>query len=546
MVLLLISEVLFDPDPPVGLPSFEYAELFNPGPDTVDLAGWQWFAGGKVRPLPGGSIAPGGYAVVTSAAGAPAFRPFGQVLVVESFPALRNSGDRLAIINPDGIAVHTIEYSPVQFADALKANGGWALELADLQNHCSSAAWLPSTDPSGGTPGRANSQQLSIPAGEPARLLRAAGYDAGRFVLLFSGPLDPAVDVNNYAVTINPGGLQPAQAPAGEFGFPGLFINYPDMAAADTIYTINITGTVTDCSLRPSLLRPLPFGLPSAPDSADVVITEILFDPLPGQTEFVELFNRSERVVELRDLLVARADTTGLVTGWSDSQPLSFWLFPGCYAVIPADEALLRSGWPGMDPALLAARTDLPALTNGESRLLLLNRGQQVIDAITWSPEWHYPFLSETRGVSLERLDPALPGVLRSSWFSASADVGGSTPGAPNSCRSPPETGTDDRFTLQPAAGFTSANGVTRQVGITYRFGEAGWFLRIQVFDRSGVSIRELFPFGAAGPEGMAAWDGLDDAQCAVPDGIYLLVADYYHPSGSRGRWRRACAFSRD
>ena len=46
---LLISEIMFDPDPSVGLPLYEYVEWYNAGADTVDLAGWQWVAGDKVR-----------------------------------------------------------------------------------------------------------------------------------------------------------------------------------------------------------------------------------------------------------------------------------------------------------------------------------------------------------------------------------------------------------------------------------------------------------------------------------------------------------------
>ena len=546
MMLLLISEVLFDPEPPVGLPPCEYAELFNPGPDTVYLAGWQWFAGGKAKPFPAGRIAPGAYAIICSPASAPLLRAYGQVIAVESFPALRNSGDRLAVVDPSGIAVHTIEYSPALFNDALKANGGWSLELADLAGFCNPAAWMASVDPAGGTPGRANSQQISLPAGEPVRLLRAAGYDDTRFVLLFSGPLDPGMPMNNYAAIIEPGGIPVNPAPPAEFGFPGLFFKYPDMPDPQAIYTIHVTGTVSGCSSRPSVLRPLSFGLPAPPDSADVVITEILFDPLPGQTEFVELFNRSGRVVELRELILARADAGGVVTAFSYGQALSFWLFPGCYAVVPAEESLFRKGWPGVDPALVCGRTDLPALSNSEAQLILLDRSQRVIDAITWSPEWHYPFLAETKGVSLERVDPSLPGRERSSWFSASADAGGSTPGAPNSCRSPPDTTAAEIFTLDPATGITASNGVTRRVGISYRFDGPGWFLRIRVFDPRGAGICEPVPFGAAGTEGEAFWDGLDDSKQPVPDGIYLLVAEYWHPTGRKGRWKRACAFIRD
>ena len=70
---LLISEIMFDPDPPVGLPVYEYVEWYNPGGDTVDLTGWQWAVGDKVRRVASGRIGPGGYVIVCPLAAAPAW-----------------------------------------------------------------------------------------------------------------------------------------------------------------------------------------------------------------------------------------------------------------------------------------------------------------------------------------------------------------------------------------------------------------------------------------------------------------------------------------
>jgi hypothetical protein len=277
---LLISEIMADPDPPVGLPEFEYAEWYNSGADTLYLADWQWVVGDKYRRLTHGIIIPGGYVIVCAAAAAPAFRLFGEVMVMESFPALRNSGDRLALVNPAGIAVHTVEYSPDQFPDALKAGGGWSLELADPVHYCSREAWRPSVDRTGGTPGRANSQIIDAPIAGPASLLRAAGQDEGHFVLLFSGTLDPMQDPNNYACHLMPGAIHAFPAPAPGYGFPGLSFSLPGELDRNQIYTVEIEGPIMDCEGRPAIMRPASLGFPSPPDSAGVVITEIMFDPL--------------------------------------------------------------------------------------------------------------------------------------------------------------------------------------------------------------------------------------------------------------------------
>ncbi len=541
---LLISEIMSDPEPAVGLPPFEYVEWYNPGDDTVDLTGWQWVAGDKARRLTGGRINPGAFVVVCSPAAAPAFAALSTVIPMESFPALRNGGDRLSLINPAGIAVHTVDYSPDQFADALKADGGWSVELADPVHYCNPAAWVPSTDPSGGTPGRACLQQVSLAALEPPLELRAAGFDEKTFAILFSGILNPLLDVNNYACIIMPGEIPAPAVQSAEYGFPGLFFQLPDNLDASIIYTAILSGSIDDCAGEPARLRPVPLGFPSPPDPGSVVITEILFDPLPGQTEFVEVYNRSDRLVDLRDLILARADPDGIIMEFSNDQDLSYWLFPGCYAVFTSSEQSFRKAWPLADPAIIAERTDMPSLINGEASLILLNSNQQLLDKISWSPVWHYTYLTDNKGVALERIDFNSPGTDQSNWFSSSAP-GGSTPGVENSTKVIPPSGSTSNFTLMPTVGYASSSPDPVQVTVGFHFDNTGWFMRMNIFDGTGQPVRELYPFKLAPADGIACWDGLDNAGRLVPDGIYLIVADYYHPSGKKGRWKSACAIVR-
>jgi hypothetical protein len=373
-------------------------------------------------------------------------------------------------------------------------------------------------------------------------LIRAAGYDGQNFVLLFSGTLNPALDVNNYACKLLPGPFYAPAVPAPEFGFPGLFFQLPHDLDTGIIYTIELNGIIDDCSGQQARLRTAQLGFPSQPDSSDIVISEIMFDPLTGQPEFVEVFNRSERIVDLKDLILARADASGKIFGFSQVQPVSFWLFPDCFGVLTSDNQLFLKAWPMVDPAVAAERTDMPALTNEPSTLILLDRNQSPIDRAVYSPDWHYPYLEDTKGVSLERISFDAAGTDQSNWFSASASAGGGTPGSKNSSASRLAGTTPERFTLDPMTGYSSLAANAPQVNISYRFEKPGYFMRMNIFSREGLPVREIFQFGLVPVEGIVCWDGLDAAKRVVPDGIYLVVADFYHPSGVKGRWKRACA----
>jgi hypothetical protein len=270
-----------------------------------------------------------------------------------------------------------------------------------------------------------------------------------------------------------------------------------------------------------------------------------MFDPQTGQTEYVEVFNCSERVIDLKYLILARADAEGAIRSFSIDQPLSYWLFPGGYAVFTGNEKLFNKAWPKADPDVAALRTDMISLTNEESKLVLMNRNQEILDVVAYSPDWHYPYLEDNKGVSLERIETGVSGTDRTNWFSSSAASGGSTPGSKNSCSQKPLFNNDQTFSLITAIGQAVRSPDPVQVAVSYRFGGTGWFMKLTIYDKDGIPVREIFPFGMAPVEGLVCWDGLDALQRLVADGIYLVVADYFHPSGKKGRWKRACAIIR-
>ncbi len=580
----MISELLFDPSPPVGLPEAEYVEWYNPGPDTVELRGWQWAVGEEagrvkgVKIVEGVRMAPGEYIVVCGKGAAEALRPFGRVLVLDPFPALKNTGDRLTLLDPEGREVHSVAYSSDSYTDALKADGGWSLELADLKNFCSDSAWVVSDDPSGGTPGRANSRSLTLASPEAPVLLRAGLYDPQTIFVLFSGPLKPGLDMNNYAARLQPGGWVAEAAPPARYGFPGLFFRLPAGLADTTVYSLELSGAPCGCGGAGALLRLAGFSLPREPDSAGVVINEVMFDPGTGNPEWVELFNRGTKTVELNGMILARADTSGSVISFSNSQELPFLLFPGSYAVLTASISGLKKNYPDMDPVFVCGRPDMPALSNSASRLILLDGNQRVIDQAAYDPDWHYPYLEETKGVSLERIRPDVSGLEMSSWFSAGRlrdqETGrprdqetvrpgdqetvrlgdGGTPGYRNSQylinTSPPLNNTSQylttpHFSLQTPHLYAGSLADPVPVLVRYTFPERGWFCGLEVFDQRGARVRVAAPFDLAGVEGVMQWDGLDEMNRLVPDGIYLLVAEFRHPSGKTGRWKKACGVVR-
>ena len=80
--------------------------------------------------------------------------------------------------------------------------------------------------------------------------------------------------------------------------------------AEGILYTLTSTGSITDCAGNPLLTNTsAKFAIPSTAEANDMVINELLFDAPSGCVDFVELFNRSTKVLDLKDLVIANYDT---------------------------------------------------------------------------------------------------------------------------------------------------------------------------------------------------------------------------------------------
>ncbi|MEL5994976.1 lamin tail domain-containing protein, partial [Hymenobacter segetis] len=159
---LIISEIFADETPQVGLPMFEYLEIYNRNATkTISLRGVRLGKGGTATVAvfaDTARLAPGQYAIVCGSTHTTDFATYGKVYGPTNFPSLSNGGDQLILRGADGRTLFEVTYSDAWYRDATKKDGGWSLEMIDANNYCGGAGnWTASTNPSGGTPGRANS-----------------------------------------------------------------------------------------------------------------------------------------------------------------------------------------------------------------------------------------------------------------------------------------------------------------------------------------------------------------------------------------------------
>lgn len=271
------------------------------------------------------------------------------------------------------------------------------------------------------------------------------------------------------------------------------------------------------------------------PAPGEIIINEILPEPFPDGSEYIELFNRSERDLSLADVCLSTRKSDGSL---NTVYPLSAYdrlLESGDYLLISKS---LEGVWTfyDMPDESHTLECKLPVFSNtGASVVLYRISSQAIIDEVTYSPKWHSVSASKRKGVALERIDPDGESDSASNWTSAASSVGYGTPGSPNS----------QHFSSSEATGNESISIPTLQpsgtYALTYQLDKPGYTARGWVFDMSGRKMASLVDNESLATSGALEWDGQGFDGTPLESGVYIMYLELWHPDGDT--LRRKAAF---
>lgn len=264
----------------------------------------------------------------------------------------------------------------------------------------------------------------------------------------------------------------------------------------------------------------------------EIVFNELLPNPYPEGSEYIELYNRSDRTLPLAGLSVATRKSDGTL---SSHYPLSSIVSP----VEPQDYALLTKSMGGVSDFYLISSPDalhelkLPVLANTSVTLVLFRTEDEVmIDEIRYSSKWHAPSVKNEKGIALERINPDSDTQDEMNWTSALATAGYGTPGYRNSQYGKQDEG--EVTGIEPPVYFEA----TKEYTISYHLDESGYTCRAWIFDISGRCISEVVNHDLLGIEGELTWNGLAVNGSKVRTGVYIFYAELVHPQGKIERYK--------
>ena len=529
---VVISEIMADPTPVVGLPDAEYLELHNTTSQAISLRGWRLNIGETVTLLPDSVLAPGGFIILCARTRVALLAPLGRVVGVTPF-SLANAGASLVLRNSRGTLVHAVAYRD-SWWPADRRGGGYALEMVDSANPCAEAPnWKVATAPAGGTPGQVNSVRAANPDTRPPRAERTEIVGDSQINVYFDERLDSLASTRSGTYELKGRGIRRVTIETPAFRVLSLFLDAPLVAGQRYELTIRNISDCTGNTLREATFT---LGLPVKADSGDVVLNEILYDPRTGGVEFVEIYNRTSNYISLRNWAVGNI-RNGVPATFRILSTSDLLLAPNDFVAFSTRSETLLAHYPTEKKRTLVEVPSLPAFTNGSGGVVLRDAAGKVFDVFEYDDRFHSPLLTATKGVSLERIYPERRGNDPQNWQSAASVVGYATPGYPNS--QGVGAAPADLFVVEPEAFTPDGDGIDDVATVRYVASGTNRLTTIRVFDAQGRLVRNLVQNQTLGTNGAVEWDGSDEQGNPVRMGYYLFLIDSFDSAGNQHHFKK-------
>ena len=540
---LVITEIMADPLPVVSLPPAEYIEITNRTDFDFNIKNWNLTTDTRSVLLPEFIIKQKVRLIICSEEDTAGFKQYGAVAGLKQFPALTDSHMTLALSDSSGQLIFGTEYNSSWYGSALKAGGGWSLEMIDAGfPFYDEGNWTASSSRKGGTPGKENSVSRSNPDQHFKGIINVFPDDSVLLNVKFSEYV--TLMKNGSGLTIS-GGKKIIAFSGADLIRRSFLVKLNEPLQRGIIYRLGLAYDITDFAGNSIEKDNYDFGLPEPAVEADIIFNELLFNPFPGDPDYIEFYNNSDKIINASRLYIASVnDETGDTSSLVQLSEEGRCILPRSFYAITTDTKSIFERYPSSDPENIFLVASTPAMNDDSGHLILFNRELDKIDEVFYEAEMHYSLLQNTEGIALEKINNGSLSTERSAWHSASESSGWGTPGAKNSA---------DIQIYQELEGVTLSStkitpdndGFEDVLVINMSMNENGNVITATIFSETGGLVRKLADRLLAGPETSVIWDGSADDGNLAGTGIYIILIEMYNSSGKVRRWKKVCTVAR-
>ena len=522
---IIINEIMADPEPCVGLPAYEYVELYNTTNHAINLKDWIFVIGNSEKIITQNvDIQSNGYLILCKEDAVPYLSEYGECVGFSSF-SIPNTGSVLSLLRFHNFGIFVLSFDSFWYRDSDKSDGGWSLELIDPHSPCLEADnWRASRDRKGGTPGARNSVYGEITIAPDIDYVNV--ISSNTLEIVFNQKMDEyslGIPENYTVVEFD---AHPYEAVPSQDNDKSVTLFFYQEFLVHKFYKILVFCS-QNCSGVPVLGGcSYAFGLPDEAARGDVVINEILFDPISPAADYVELFNKSDKVLNIKDLKLGTKEIC------SNGRQM----LPGQYLLLTTAPEIIGSQYECSTDNFLRMKS-LPSYPNSGGDVVLYC-WDKIIDSIKYSEDLHYPLLTETKGVSLERISPYISSTDPDNWHSAAAPFYG-TPGYQNSVFVENEE-TTANVEIIPPVFSPDGDGFDDVTTINLSDFEPDYTANIIIFDSQGCFVKKLINCQTMACQNSFIWNGLDDNGKIVPAGIYIVFVEVFDTQGDTKRFKKS------
>jgi hypothetical protein len=417
----------------------EWFEIYNKSSNQVNLANWKWKdATSTIHTVTSQAvnIPANGFAVICEdSAAVKLFYPNNPGIYLQSsgWSALNNTGDNIVLFNSTGTIIDSITFS---------SSWGGSTNNKSLERISYSAPtnqqsnWSTSVSSIGATPNKVNSlvpkpNDLALNKITFSRTLPSIGDTLGIIAQVKNRGLNsaPSYTVSFY-YDYNKDSIPQSNELKSTVNSPGVLnqgdsVNITYSQILDSAGTRQYIAVVNYTPDEDTSNNKYTASIEVAGGSTvgRVIINEIMYAPGSNECEWVEIYNNSDSIVNLKNWKISDNSLTQVIITVNDK-----FLNPQGYMVI-AQNSTIFTKHPSIDSNKVIINSSIPSLNNTGDAVIIYKVSGAVSDRIDYLPDWG------GSGVSLERIN--INGVSNdpTNWAS-SIGCEGSTPTYINSISS--------------------------------------------------------------------------------------------------------------
>ncbi len=523
---IIITEFLPDPTPSMGLPEVEFVEIYNRTDKNLSLSGLT-ISTGTPKTIGEGAIPAKSYLILCDEDDVQKFSAYDNVFGVDGMPGLTNSSDEIIIADESGNWIDQVEYFGFMYGE--KDSDGISLERVNLNNICDFIFnWKASSSNNGGTPGSINAVDEVDLNFEALKIVEVYPIDDRKILLNFNKNINQNAFSNIDNIIFEPK-ISIQSIDFNKSIDNQLVITLSSSLQKGIVYNLELNSELSDCIGNPIGNAKIKFGLPQDIEKGDLVINEILFNPATGGTDFIELYNNSEKVLDLFGLLLSNESKS------SKKEKVSYHklLLPRDFIVMSRNILDIQERY-GADLYKMINMV-IPSFDDKEGNITISteNLGIKTIDSFDYEQGFHNQLIRDQNGVSLERINPNLLTQDFNNWHSAAESVGFATPTRKNSQMLEIEVAEKEFISLPYNTVSPDGDGFQDFLTIQYRVDTPGYVINAKIYNGKGQLIHNLFSIYGIGIQGSLKWDGVTSSGNKATSGVYILWVEFVLNNGT-------------